>query len=68
MLHGPQRGMFDLEFRLPSECADALASGEADIGIVPSFELTRQRLVQFPDLAQHPARGLEASGRLNTRF
>ena len=24
MMHGPQRGMFDLEFRLPSECADAL--------------------------------------------
>jgi predicted solute-binding protein len=48
MLHGPQRGMFDLEFRLPSECADALASGAADIGIVPSFELTRQDLDILP--------------------
>jgi chorismate dehydratase len=36
--------MFELEFRVPSECADALASGAADIGIVPSFELTRQDL------------------------
>ena len=41
MLHGPQRGLFDLEFRIPAGCADQLASGEADIGIVPSFELTR---------------------------
>ena len=40
--------MFDLEFRLPSECADALASGAADIGIVPSFELTRQQLDILP--------------------
>jgi predicted solute-binding protein len=44
MLHGPQRGVFDLEFRLPSECADRLEAGEADIGIVPSIELPRQGL------------------------
>jgi len=44
MLHGPQQGIFDLEFRLPAACADALASGAADIGIVPSFELLRQDL------------------------
>ena len=48
MLHGPQRGMFELEFRVPAECADALASGAADIGIVPSFELTRQELDILP--------------------
>jgi predicted solute-binding protein len=48
MLHGPQRGLFDLEFRLPSACADDLASGAADIGIVPSFELTRQDLDIIP--------------------
>jgi predicted solute-binding protein len=48
LLHGPQMGMFELEFRLPSACADALASGEADIGIVPSFELTRQELEILP--------------------
>jgi predicted solute-binding protein len=44
MLHGAQQGLFDLEFRIPAECADRLASGAADIGIVPSFELTRQKL------------------------
>ncbi len=48
MLHGDQRGLFDLEFRVPAGCADALASGEADIGIVPSFELTRQDLEVIP--------------------
>jgi predicted solute-binding protein len=48
MLHGPQRDRFDLEFRLPAGCADQLASGAADIGIVPSFELTRQNLEVIP--------------------
>lgn len=48
MLHGPQRNLFDLEFRLPSECADRLASGEADIGIVPVAEFPRLGLDLIP--------------------
>jgi chorismate dehydratase len=44
MLHGEQRNLFDLSFALPSECADRLQHGRADIGIVPSIELTRQTL------------------------
>ncbi len=48
MVHGPQRGAFDLEFCIPAICADRLASGAADIGIVPSFELTRQNLEIIP--------------------
>ena len=48
MLHGPQQGLFDIDFRLPSACADQLAAGAADIGIVPSFELTRQDLEIIP--------------------
>ena len=48
MLHGPQRDRFELDFRLPSACADDLESGAADIGIVPSFELTRQQLEIIP--------------------
>ena len=61
MLHGPQRGLFDLDFRVPAECADALASGAADIGIVPSFELTRQDLQVLPGagIASHgPVRSI----------
>lgn len=48
MLHGPQAGLFDLDFRVPAGCADQLAAGAADIGIVPSFELTRQDLEVLP--------------------
>jgi predicted solute-binding protein len=57
MLHGPQRGLFNLDFRIPAECADRMASGEADIGIVPSFELTRQDLaiVTGAGIASHGA-------------
>lgn len=50
MLHGSAedgRGVFDLEFALPSICADRLASGEADIGIVPVIEMARQKLGYF---------------------
>jgi len=48
MLHGPQRGFFDLDFQIPADCADQVASGAADIGILPSFELTRQDLDIVP--------------------
>jgi chorismate dehydratase len=48
MLHGPQRGIFDLEFRIPAECADQVAAGNCDIGIIPSFELTHQDLEIIP--------------------
>jgi len=51
MLHGEQRDLFDLSFALPSECADRLADGRADIGIVPAIELTRQDLVITADTA-----------------
>jgi chorismate dehydratase len=48
MLHGPQRDIFDLDFQVPAVCADHVASGQADIGIIPSFELTRQNLEVVP--------------------
>ena len=40
--------MFDLSFDIPAGCADRLASGAADIGIVPSFELLKQDLQIVP--------------------
>lgn len=46
--YGPHQGLFDLEFRLPSECADRLASGAADIGIAPTIEFARQGLELIP--------------------
>lgn len=36
-----------MNYALPSECADQLASGEADIGIVPVIEMARQKLDYF---------------------
>jgi predicted solute-binding protein len=45
--HGAQSDVFDLNYALPSECADQLASGEADIGIVPVIEMARQQLDYF---------------------
>ncbi len=42
-----QRQTFDLSFAVPSLCADQLASGEADIGIVPVIEMARQKLSYF---------------------
>jgi chorismate dehydratase len=42
-----QAGTFDLRFAVPSECADQLASGEADIGIVPVIEMARQKMAYF---------------------
>jgi chorismate dehydratase len=48
MLHGPQKGLFDLDFRIPAGCADQVEAGAADVGIIPSFELTRQDLDVIP--------------------
>lgn len=45
--HGAERDIFDMTYALPSECADRLASGEADIGIVPVIEMARQKLDYF---------------------
>jgi chorismate dehydratase len=41
MLHGKQRGKFELQLTVPSGCADALAQRQADVGIVPSIEYQR---------------------------
>jgi chorismate dehydratase len=50
MLHSPDsqlREAFDLRFALPSDCAAQLASGAADIGIIPVIEMARQKLEYF---------------------
>jgi chorismate dehydratase len=41
MLHGEQRGEFELQLTVPSGCADAIAHCHADVGIVPSIEYQR---------------------------
>ncbi|MBZ5702228.1 MAG: menaquinone biosynthesis protein [Acidobacteriia bacterium] len=50
--HGPLRGKYDLSFTVPSQCAEALRSGAADIAIIPAIEYQRiEDLVVLPDLA-----------------
>jgi predicted solute-binding protein len=49
-LHGPGRGLFDFRFDLPAQCAEALATGAAEIGLVPCAELDRLGLDFLPDL------------------
>jgi chorismate dehydratase len=39
--HGPLRGKYQLSFTVPSQCAEALRSGEVDIAIIPAIELQR---------------------------
>jgi chorismate dehydratase len=45
--HAAQRDVFEMSYALPAECADQLASGDADIGIVPVIEIARQKLDYF---------------------
>src|SRR5579863_2815980 len=48
--YGPQKDIFDLSFEIPSVCADRLADGSADIGLVPVIEARRQGLEMVPGL------------------
>lgn len=57
LLHGPQKGRMDLRFVVPSECADDLSEGRADIGLVPIIELARQ-----PDLTVIPGSAIVCRG------
>jgi chorismate dehydratase len=50
--HGPLRGKYELSFTVPSQCAEALRTGAADIAIIPAIEYQRiEGLVVLPDLA-----------------
>src|SRR5437762_5815876 len=47
MLHGEQRGKYELDFTTPAGCADAVLAGQADVGIVPSIEYQRMQEVEI---------------------
>ncbi len=50
--NGPFVGKYDLSFTVPSQCAEALRCGMADIAIIPAIEYQRiPDLVVLPDLA-----------------
>jgi chorismate dehydratase len=50
--HGPLQGKYELSFTVPSQCAEALRGGSADIAIIPAIEVQRiDGLVVLPGLA-----------------
>jgi chorismate dehydratase len=49
---GPQAGKYDLMFAVPSQCAEDLRAGRADVGIIPSIEYQRMEdVVALPGMA-----------------
>jgi len=50
--NGPLRGKYDLSFTVPSQCAEQLRTGQADIAIIPAIEFARiPDLEILPDLS-----------------
>jgi chorismate dehydratase len=50
--NGPLRGKYDLSFTVPSQCAEQLRTGIADVAIIPAIEYQRiDDLVILPDMA-----------------
>src|SRR5262245_50849341 len=50
--HGPLHGKYDLSFTVPSQCAEELRVGAADIAIIPTIEYQRiDRLTILPNLS-----------------
>jgi chorismate dehydratase len=49
---GALQNKYDLSFTVPSQCADDLRDGRADVAIIPAIEFQRiDDLVVLPDLA-----------------
>lgn len=55
--NGPHRERFELEFTVPSECAEAVREGRAEAGIIPSIEYQR-----IADLKIVPGLSISSSG------
>lgn len=50
--NGPLKDKYDLSFTIPSQCADDLRDGRADVAIIPAIEFQRiDNLVVLPDVA-----------------
>ena len=50
--NGPLAGKYDLSFTVPSQCAEELRGGDADLGIIPSIEYQRMDgVVALPGMA-----------------
>jgi chorismate dehydratase len=60
-LHGPFHENFKILPSSPAKCADQLAKGEADIGVVPSIEYQR-----IPDLQIIPGVSIASLGKVRS--
>jgi chorismate dehydratase len=50
--NGPLSGKYDLSFTVPSQCAEDLRTGRADVAIIPAIEYQRiDDLMILPDMA-----------------
>jgi len=50
--NGPLRGKYELSFTVPSQCAEDLRAGRADVAIIPAIEYQRiSGLTILPDMA-----------------
>ena len=50
--NGPLKGKYDLSFTVPSQCAEDLRTGRADVAIIPAIEYQRiEDLMILPDMA-----------------
>ena len=50
--NGPLQGKYDLSFTVPSQCAEDLRTGRADVAIIPAIEYQRiADLVVLPDIS-----------------
>ncbi|MDE0107780.1 MAG: menaquinone biosynthesis protein [Bryobacterales bacterium] len=61
LAHGPQRGLVELEFATPADCAEKLRCGDVDAALVPTIELARQ-----PDLAVVPRGCIACDGAVRS--
>lgn len=58
---GPLAGKYDLSFTVPSECAEALRRGAADVAIIPSIEVQR-----IPGVVALPGISIAARGEVRS--
>lgn len=69
-LHGPQRATMTLDSAVPSLCADRVERGEADVGLVPVYEVDRLGLGWFEGLgigSRGPVRSILLISKVDPR-
>jgi chorismate dehydratase len=50
--NGPLRGKYELSFTVPSQCAEALRRGKADVAVIPAVEYQRMDgMIALPGMA-----------------